>query len=160
MFCSIESLNITASRGASHEVIYYIVLERNEMQKIRSYGEEHHEGPAFGRTPDDDDIIKEYNTYMRGVDMLDAHISRCKFSIRSRRWYLKLFWHFISIGVINAWLLYRRHCALLGITGRTVLKLRKFQSMVAQGLIEVGMGRKCGRPSIEEETSPNPRKMV
>ena len=57
MFCSIESLNITASRGASHEVIYYIVLERNEMQKIRSYGEEHHEGPAFGRTPDDDDII-------------------------------------------------------------------------------------------------------
>ena len=55
MFCSIELLNITASRGASHEVIYYIVLERNEMQKIRSYGEEHHEGPAFGRTPDDDD---------------------------------------------------------------------------------------------------------
>ena len=32
-----------------------VTLERNEMQKIRSYGEEHHEGPALGRTPDDDD---------------------------------------------------------------------------------------------------------
>ena len=24
---------------------------------MESYGEEHHEGPAFGRTPDDDDIM-------------------------------------------------------------------------------------------------------
>ena len=33
-----------------------VILERNEMQKIRSYGEKHHEGPAFGRTPDDDEL--------------------------------------------------------------------------------------------------------
>ena len=32
-----------------------VILERNEMQKIRSYGEEHHERPAFGKTPDDDE---------------------------------------------------------------------------------------------------------
>jgi hypothetical protein len=47
-------------------------------------------------------IIREYNTHMGGVDMLDAHISRCKYPIRTHRWYLILFWHFISIGVINA----------------------------------------------------------
>ena len=30
-----------------------VILERSEIQKIWSNGEEHHEGPAFGRTPDD-----------------------------------------------------------------------------------------------------------
>ena len=45
-----------------------VILERNEMQKIRSYGEKHHEGPAFGRTPDDDDdpvidALGKFGTY-------------------------------------------------------------------------------------------------
>ena len=45
-----------------------VTLERNEMQKIRSYGEEHHEGPAFGRTPDDDgdpviDALGKFGAY-------------------------------------------------------------------------------------------------
>ena len=32
-----------------------VTLERSETQKIGSYGEEHREGPAFDRIPDDDD---------------------------------------------------------------------------------------------------------
>ena len=47
-----------------------VTLERNEMQKIRSYGEEHHEGPALGRTPDDDDgylFNQDYLTLLRSV---------------------------------------------------------------------------------------------
>lgn len=58
-------------------------------------------------------IVKEYNTYMGGVDMMDSH--KCKFSPRTRRWYMVLFWHFISVGLINAWLLYRRDSGLLGL---------------------------------------------
>ena len=47
-----------------------VILERNEMQKIRSYGEKHHEGPAFGRTPDDDDdpvidALGKFGTYLK-----------------------------------------------------------------------------------------------
>ena len=105
-------------------------------------------------------IIREYNTHMGCVDMLDAHISRCKYSIRTRRWYLILFWHFTSIGVINAWLLYKRDCSLLGITGKSMMKLRQFQSKVAQALIERGTTRKSGRPSLDEETSPKPPKII
>ena len=78
-------------------------------------------------------IIKEYNTYMGGVDMMDSHIAKCKPTLRSRRWYMILFWHFVSLAVINAWLLYRRDCELLGIKGKNVLKLRQFQASVAQG---------------------------
>ena len=105
-------------------------------------------------------IIKEYNAHMGGVDLLDAHIARCKPTIRSRRWYIILFWHFVSVGMINSWLLYKRDCALHGITGASVLTLRQFQSLVAQGLIEVATTRRHGRPSLTDESSPQPQKII
>lgn len=98
-------------------------------------------------------IIKEYNTNMAGVDTLDAHVSCCKFSMRSNRWYLTLFWHFITLGMVNAWLLYKRDCELLGVTGSAVHKLRRFQAMVAQGLIEVGTAKKSCWPSLDNNDS-------
>ena len=104
-------------------------------------------------------IIKEYNTYMGGVDMMDSHIAKCKPTLRSRRWCMILFWHFVSLAVINAWLLYRRDCELLGIKGKNVLKLRQFQASVAQGLTDVGTSRKRGRPS-DQESSPKTPKLV
>lgn len=105
---------------------------------------------AFGKSPplgqvkkeyiniDQPNIIKEYNASMGGVDMLDAHLARCKFPIRTRRWYMILFWHFLSVAVINAWLLYQRDCEAQGIPTSKVLKLRKFQGLVAEGLFQVG----------------------
>ena len=81
---------------------------------------------------------QSYNTYMGGVDMMDSHIAKCK---------LILFWHFVSLVVINAWLLYRRDCELLGIKGKNVLKLHQFQASAAHGLTDVGTSRKCGRSS-------------
>ena len=104
-------------------------------------------------------IVKEYNTYMGGVDMMDSHIAKCKLSLRTRRWYMILFWHFVSLAVIKAWLLYRRDCELLGITAKNVLKLRLFQASVAQGLTDVGTSRKHDRPS-NQGISPKQPKLV
>ncbi|KAL6462492.1 hypothetical protein MHYP_G00289140 [Metynnis hypsauchen] len=103
---------------------------------------------------DQPNIIKEYNTSMGGVDMLDAHLARCKFSIRTRRWYMILFWHFLSVAVINAWLLYQHDCEAQGITGSNILKLRKFQGLVAQGLVDVGTAGRRGRPPTPGPFSP------
>ena len=90
---------------------------------------------------------------------MDSHIAKCKLTLRSRRWYMILFWHFISLGVINAWLLYRRDCELLGIVGKNILKLRLFQASVAQRLTDVGTSRKRGRP-LDKDTSPKTPKLV
>uniref|UniRef100_A0A3Q1ESY7 PiggyBac transposable element-derived protein domain-containing protein n=1 Tax=Acanthochromis polyacanthus TaxID=80966 RepID=A0A3Q1ESY7_9TELE len=70
-------------------------------------------------------IVKEYNTFMGGVDLLDACIARCKCHMRSRRWYIYLFWHTIMLGLVNAWLIYRRDCKLLGV--QNALKQKSFQ---------------------------------
>ena len=104
-------------------------------------------------------VVKEYNTYMGGMDTLDSHLAKCKFSPRTRRWYMVLFWHFISLGLINAWLLYRSDCDLLKLSKKGIMKLRQFQGAVAEGPIEVGVCRKHGPPSLEEET-PKARRLV
>lgn len=94
-------------------------------------------------------IIKEYNTHMVGVDILDAHISRCKDSIWTRR-----------VEVINEWLLIKRNCSLLAIADKNKMKLRQCQAKVAQALIERGTARKSGRPSLDKEISPKLPKII
>ncbi|KAM8915388.1 piggyBac transposable element-derived protein 1-like [Spinachia spinachia] len=50
-------------------------------------------------------IVGAYNKYMGGVDLLDSFTAKYKFPIKSRRWYMYIFWHTIILAVVNAWLL-------------------------------------------------------
>ncbi|KAJ4932945.1 hypothetical protein JOQ06_029783, partial [Pogonophryne albipinna] len=58
-------------------------------------------------------IVATYNKYMGGVDLLDSFTAIYKFPMKSRRWYVYIFWHTIILAVINAWLLYKRDCRAL-----------------------------------------------
>ncbi|GLD72885.1 piggyBac transposable element-derived protein 3-like protein [Lates japonicus] len=71
-------------------------------------------------------IVKEYNTFMGGIDLLDACVARYKYHMRSRRWYLYLFWQVIMLGLVNGWLIYCRDCKLLSV--QKPLKQRSFQA--------------------------------
>lgn len=95
--------------------------------------------------------VREYNSFMGGVDLLDCFLSKYRYPMKSRRWYMTLFWSTLTMGVINAWLLYRRDCELLHLPKKSVLKRRSFQAQVASALIEVNTARKRGRPLEEEE---------
>ena len=96
-------------------------------------------------------IVKEYNTYMGGVDLNDGCIARYKYNMRSRRWYMYLFWHSIMLALVNAWLIYRRDCKLLG---ERPLNQRRFQAEVATSLILIQAKR--GRPSLDSNTTSQP----
>uniref|UniRef100_A0A8C4NZ77 PiggyBac transposable element-derived protein domain-containing protein n=1 Tax=Dicentrarchus labrax TaxID=13489 RepID=A0A8C4NZ77_DICLA len=93
-------------------------------------------------------IVKKYNTFMGGVDLPDACIARSKYHMRSRRWYLYLFWQTIMLGLVKAWLIYRHDCKLLGLL--KTMKQRSFQAEVATSLIL--WQAKRGRPTLN--TSP------
>lgn len=45
---------------------------------------------------------------MGGVDNLDANVGRYKIRLKSKKWYLRIFYHLFDLCVINAWLLYQR----------------------------------------------------
>uniref|UniRef100_A0A673C3E2 PiggyBac transposable element-derived protein domain-containing protein n=1 Tax=Sphaeramia orbicularis TaxID=375764 RepID=A0A673C3E2_9TELE len=96
-------------------------------------------------------VVKEYNTFMGGVDLNDGCIARYKYNMRSRRWYIYLFWHSIMLALVNAWLTYRRDCKLLG---ERPLNQRRFQAEVATSLILIQAKR--GRPSLDSNTTPQP----
>ncbi|KAG1674650.1 PiggyBac transposable element-derived protein 3 [Nymphon striatum] len=104
-------------------------------------------------------IVKLYNAYMGGVDLLDGYTSLYKFPMKSRRWYLYLYWHTIMIAVVNAWLLYRRDCKFLGVPTKEIMNNRTFQASIAATLVQLNTQRTRGRP-IADEKSPKPIKCI
>ncbi|XP_038153120.1 piggyBac transposable element-derived protein 3-like isoform X1 [Cyprinodon tularosa] len=80
-------------------------------------------------------IVATYNKYMGGVELLDLLTAKYKFTLKSRRWYMYIFWHTITLAVVNAWLLYKRHCQALAMPKKEMLSMRKFQAQLASSLI-------------------------
>ncbi|XP_034051575.1 piggyBac transposable element-derived protein 2-like [Gymnodraco acuticeps] len=96
-------------------------------------------------------IVSTYNKYMGGVDLLDSFTAKYKFPMKSRRWYVYIFWHAIILAVINAWLLYKRDCRALKMAKQEILNRRQFHADLASSLILVNTTPmktpKRGRPS-------------
>lgn len=100
-----------------------------------------------------------YNKYMGGVDLLDSFTAKYKFALKSRRWYMYIFWHTITLAVVNAWLLYKRHCQALKMPKKEIMNMRKFQAQVASSLILVNTTPKTlkrGRPSSNPDAAGSP----
>ena len=84
-------------------------------------------------------IVKQYNKAMGGVDLADMLIALYRIPARTKRWYLKIFWHMVDIAKVNAWILYKRQYQQLkevqpNSPGK-FLKLIDFSSEIASALI-------------------------
>jgi len=55
-------------------------------------------------------VVKEYNSFMGGVDLHDMLVEIYRTDIRSKRFYLRIIFHLIDMAVVNSWILYRCHC--------------------------------------------------
>lgn len=105
-------------------------------------------------------VVSIYNQYMGGVDMLDSFLAKYRFRMRSRRWYMYLFWHFLSVALVNAWQLYRRDHSLLGFPEKQNISQRRFQADVAGALVLVNTERKRGRPSADSPLPMSKRRVA
>lgn len=96
-------------------------------------------------------VVLQYNKHMGGVDLMDSMIGRYKILIRSRKWYMRLFYHLLDVTVINSWLLYLRAKG-----NRGNLKLVEFRLELAEALCRMGaINRlKRGRPSSSQPPVP------
>ncbi|KAI8792109.1 piggyBac transposable element-derived protein 3 [Biomphalaria glabrata] len=105
-------------------------------------------------------VIKLYNESMGGVDLHNCFIAKHSFHIRSKRWYLNIFWQTIRMMFVNAWLSYRQACQLIGMSKKIVLNQRNFQTKLASLLINLHAHtqKKRGRPSLEGATAGPSRK--
>lgn len=100
-------------------------------------------------------LVHSYNQNMGGIDLLDSFLARYRFGMKSSRWYLYLFWHFVMVGVVNAWNVYRRDYHLLSLPPKDMLNRRRFQASAASALVAVNTVPKRGRPSGSGDNSPS-----
>ncbi|KAJ0177483.1 hypothetical protein K1T71_007492 [Dendrolimus kikuchii] len=94
-------------------------------------------------------IIKEYNAHMGGVDLMDSFIGRYRIAMRSRKWYLRIFYHLLDMRVINSWLVYKNLKTTEA--NSSVLNLCNYRLELAEVLAKVNnsfeLCNKRGRPS-------------
>lgn len=92
-------------------------------------------------------VIGEYNRHMGGVDLLDSVMGIYKIRLRSKRWPMRLFYHYLDLTMANAWLLYKRVTKYQGLqSGR--LSSADFRLEVAVTLCKLGT-----KPSISSRRS-------
>ncbi|CAF1130955.1 unnamed protein product [Rotaria magnacalcarata] len=95
---------------------------------------------------------------MGGVDLLDMLISLYRINIRSVKYYMKIIFHLIDLSLVNAWLLYRRHCSQNQIHTKDVLSLLTFRIDVAKSLLQSSPPPppvQRGRPSLQNISDQN-----
>ncbi|CAF3441226.1 unnamed protein product [Rotaria sp. Silwood2] len=103
-------------------------------------------------------VIKIYNQYMGGVDLIDMLVSLYRINIRSKKYYMKVIFHLIDLSIVNGWLLYRRHCSQLGMHKNEIRSLLQCRVEVAEALLKP-ITPKCsaqqGRPSVRLRSKQN-----
>nr|AGK25051.1 transposase [Chilo suppressalis] len=99
-------------------------------------------------------LIKEYNSHMGGVDLMDSFLGRYRIHMKTRKWYLRIFYHLLDITIINSWVLYLKINKQKGINPKNLMDLAEFRADLAEALCKYGIHKenKRGRPSssIEE----------
>ncbi|KAJ2937731.1 hypothetical protein O0L34_g19124 [Tuta absoluta] len=108
-------------------------------------------------------IISEYNAHMGGVDLMDSFLGRYRIKVKSRKWYMRIFYYLLDLYVINAWILYKKVSIRNNKSSSEILKLSDFRSELADSLCKYGdrVLPSRGRPnrSLSEEP-PMKRKNV
>lgn len=90
---------------------------------------------------------------MGGVDLADMLIELYCTDHKSRKWYMRIFYWTIDVSIVNAWLLYKRHCKATDT--RKPLSLLSFRMHVAEALGLRNANKQKRQSCSEDEASPN-----
>ena len=75
-------------------------------------------------------IVRYYNISMGGVDKSDFLIALYRTFIRSKKWTLRVIFHYFNLGVINAWLEYQRDMKNSGMKKKKWIYLNSRQALL------------------------------
>lgn len=101
-------------------------------------------------------VIKEYNAHMGGVDLMDSFLGRYRIKVKSRKWYMRIFYHLLDLSVINSWILYKKVSAEKNTNPKEILNLAEYRAELADALCKYGehIVLSRGRPSRSLSDEP------
>ncbi|GBP08860.1 PiggyBac transposable element-derived protein 3 [Eumeta japonica] len=85
-------------------------------------------------------VVKNYNTCMGGIDLCDRLIAYYRSSMRTRRWPVRAFSHFVDLAIVNCWIMYTRCCNHEGITAKDKLGLLQYRLNLATAMAKYDGG--------------------
>ena len=83
-------------------------------------------------------IVQVYNKHMGGVDLHDMLVSLYRVTLKTRKWYLHLFFYTLNVMVVNAWILHRDQEKRLKTSKKKRYTVLKFVTEVADCFLSVG----------------------
>ncbi|XP_058872197.1 piggyBac transposable element-derived protein 4-like [Acipenser ruthenus] len=92
--------------------------------------------------------VKAYNQHMGGVDLSDALIKYYNMAQKTKKWYKKIFYHFIDIAVVNSFLL---HKELAQAQTTKALSQKTFREELCKQLVDIRL--------VEQEASVSTGKL-
>ncbi|XP_018570593.1 piggyBac transposable element-derived protein 3-like [Anoplophora glabripennis] len=96
-------------------------------------------------------VLKNYNQNMGFVDKADMLKKTYQMDRKSKKWWPRIFWHFIDVSVVNAFIIFQQRCG-----NNRGMNLKAFRLAVVTGL--VGAGKKTvkkGRARLEQKNVNN-----
>ena len=72
------------------------------------------------------EIIKYYNDFIRGVDLMDCLISYYSMTFRTKRWPTRVILHLLSMSVVNSCIVYREGELKKGMSHKLIMDLLSF----------------------------------
>lgn len=98
------------------------------------------------------DVIRAYNKNMGGVDLNDRMVAHYRSGARTNKWTVKTMLHFLDLAAVNAWIMYKKDCQLLGRPESGAMKMLEFKHRLAEQLLE-GDASSNSRSSSDSNSS-------
>ena len=147
---TMKNENLIISKYHDRKIVY--LMSTVEESKLVQTGKIN---PRNGQTVLRPSLVVSYDKYMGGVDRSDQMVSYATFNSRTLKWWKRVFFHVLSLSVLNSYLLYK----FVTSGESTTMLHRNFRKKLVQNLVQSvavenvpGMSvRSPGRPSTATE---------
>ncbi|ENN81371.1 hypothetical protein YQE_02226, partial [Dendroctonus ponderosae] len=103
-------------------------------------------------------IVKNYNAFMGGVDLLDRVIGKYSMRNRTNKWTIRTIFHFIDFSVAAGWLEYRENAKAAGLPRKEIMDFLDFKLSIAKSLILENQGEDDMEFEAEDDEQPGSKR--
>ncbi|XP_047115691.1 piggyBac transposable element-derived protein 3-like [Schistocerca piceifrons] len=81
-------------------------------------------------------VVQAYHQMIGGTDLCDRLLAYYRSSIRTKKWLVRVFNHFVDVVVVNCWSMYGRACVIADLNKRDQIPLIAFRLHLAMSLMK------------------------